>query len=241
VELKEKIKESLVGRKRLFELLTLSFEEYFHYKTQYKYEGKLSLYFEIEKERGRLLLEEYLTFGGYPRVVLEEELSEKLSLINEIYHSYIERDIFYLLKIRKLPEFESLVKILADSTGKLFNINEVSKTLQVSVKTLREYLWYLEKTYIISKVTPFYRNVRKELSKVPLYYFYDLGLRNFAIGEFGRVRDYGFLFQNLVYLILLERIKNTPYRIHFWRTKDKAEVDFVIDLGRTRIPYRGKV
>jgi len=236
VELKEKIKESLVGRKRVFELLTLSFEEFFHYKTQYRYEGRLPLYFEIEKERGRLLLEEYLTFGGYPRVVLEEELSEKLSLINEIYHSYIERDIFYLLKVKKLPEFESLVKILANSTGKLFNVNEVSKILQVSVKTLKEYLWYLEKTYIVSKVTPFYRNVRKELSKAPLYYFYDLGLRNFAIGEFGRVRDYGFLFQNLVYLILLERTKNTPYRIHFWRTKDKAEVDFVIDLGRGQLP-----
>jgi len=138
--------------------------------------------------------------------------------------------------LKKLPEFEGLVKILADSTGKLFNINEVSKTLQVSVKTLKEYLWYLEKTYIVSKVTPFYRNVRKELSKAPLYYFYDLGLRNFAIGEFGRVRDYGFLFQNLIYLILLERIKNTPYRIHFWRTKDKAEVDFVINLGRNQLP-----
>jgi len=240
VELKERIHESLTGRKRVFELLTLSFEEFFNHKTGYKYENNLASYFEIEKTKAVSLLEEYLNFGGYPRIVLEEELSEKLNLMNEIYQSYIERDIYYLLKIQKLPEFSKLVKILADSAGKILNLSELSTTVQLSVKTLKEYLWYLEKTFIASKLTPFYRNIRKELSKSPIYYFYDLGLRNFSTGEFGRVRDYGFLFQNLIYLIILEKIKNTPYQIHFWRTKDRAEVDFIIDTVTSTIPVEVK-
>ncbi len=240
VELKERIHESLTGRKRIFELLTLSFEEFFNYKTAYKYENNLVEYFEVEKTKAMSLFEEYLNFGGYPRVVLEEELSEKLSLINEIYQSYIERDIYYLLKIQKLPEFSKLVKILADSAGKILSFNEISTTVMLSVKTLKEYLWYLEKTFIVSKVTPFYRNIRKELSKSPVYYFYDLGLRNFSIGEFGRIREYSFLFQNFVYLILLEKIKNTSYQINFWRTKDKAEIDFIIDTSTSLIPVEVK-
>lgn len=240
VELKERIQESLAGRKRVFEFLTLSFDEFVNYRTDYRYENRLVDFFEIEKTKSLMFLEEYMNFGGYPRVVLEEKLSEKLDLINEIYQSYIERDIYFLLKIQKLPEFSKLVKILADSAGKLINLSELSNSIGLTVKTLKEYLWYLEKTFIVSRVTPFFRNLRKELSKSPIYYFYDIGLRNFSIGEFGRVRDYGFLFQNFVYLILHEKIKNSSYQIHFWRTKDKAELDFVIDAGVSLIPVEVK-
>ncbi|MGB9892391.1 MULTISPECIES: ATP-binding protein [Thermodesulfovibrio] len=240
VELKERIHESLTGRKRVFELLTLSFEEFINYKTGYKYEEKLPEYFAIEKSKSFVLFDEYLNFGGYPRVVLEEELSEKLNLINEIYQSYIERDIYYLLKIQKLPEFSKLIKILADSVGKTINLSEISTTIGVSLKTLKDYLWYLEKTFIVSKITPFFRNLRKELTKSPVYYFYDLGLKNFSIGEFGKVRDYSFLFQNFVYLALLEKVKDTAFQIHFWRTKDKAEIDFIIDTGVSLIPLEVK-
>lgn len=240
VELKERIHESLAGRKRVFELLPLSFEEFINYKTGYKYEERLTEYFEIEKAKSFILFEEYLNFGGYPRVVLEEELSEKLSLMNEIYQSYIERDIYYLFKIQKLPEFSRLVKILADSVGRIINLSEISTITGLSLKTLKEYLWYLEKTFIVSKITPFFRNLRKELSKSPVYYFYDIGLRNFSIGEFGKVRDYSFLFQNFVYLALLAKIQDTAFQIHFWRTKDKAEIDFVIDTGVSLIPLEVK-
>lgn len=240
VELKEQIHESLTGRKRVFELLTLSFEEFVNYKTDYKYEDRLIDFLETEKTKSLILLEEYMNFGGYPRVVLEQELSEKLNIINEIYQSYIERDIYYLFKIQKLPEFSKLVQILADSVGKTINLTELSSTVGLSVKTLKEYLWYLEKTFIVSKVTPFFRNIRKELSKVPVFYFYDLGLRNFSIGQFGRLRDYGFTFQNFVYLMLLEKLKNTSHKIHFWRTKDKAEIDFVIDAGASMTPIEVK-
>jgi predicted AAA+ superfamily ATPase len=91
VELKEKIKESLIGRKRIFKLNTLSFEEFVNFKTNYKYEQKIFDFFEIEKRKTKELLEEFLNFGGYPRVVLEEKLEEKLKIIDEIYQSYLEK------------------------------------------------------------------------------------------------------------------------------------------------------
>jgi predicted AAA+ superfamily ATPase len=113
VELKEKIHESLVGRKRLFELSTISFEEFVNFETRYKYEDKLPDFFEVETEKTGILLEEYLNFGGYPRVVLEDELSEKIKIINEIYRSYIERDISYLLRVKKTEAFSDLIKVIS--------------------------------------------------------------------------------------------------------------------------------
>lgn len=240
VELKEKIHESLVGRKRLFELSTLSFEEFVDFKTEYKYEDKLPDFFVIEKDKAYNFLDEYLNFGGYPRVVLEETLSEKLKLINEIYQSYIERDISYLLKIHKTEAFSSLVRLMASQIGKLTNFSELSSTLGISYKTLKAYLWYLEKTFIIQRIPPYFRNVRKEITKSPIFYFYDLGLRNFALGNFGNLENKSFLFQNFVFNILKEKTRLTSSRICFWRTKDKAEIDFAIDAGRYLIPIEVK-
>ena len=240
VELKEKIHESLAGRKRVFELSTLNFEEFVDFKTEYKYKDRLLDFFEIEINKGLTLLDEYMNFGGYPRVVLEEKLSEKLMLINEIYRSYIERDISYLLNVSKTDAFSNLVKLIASQIGKMVNYSELSSTLGISFKTIKEYMWYLEKTYIIQRISPYFKNVRKEITKSPVVYFYDIGMRNFAIGDFGNIRNKGFVFQNFVFNILKEKLQNTSSKIFYWRTKDKSEVDFVIDTGREVIPIEVK-
>lgn len=243
VELKEKIHESLIGRKRVFELNTLSFREFVNFKTNYRYQKKLTKFFEIEKEKTRSFLLEYLNFGGYPRVVLEETVEEKRAIIDEIYRSYLEKDVFYLLKIEKTEAFSNLIKLLADQIGRLINYSELSSILGISFHTLKQYLWYLEKTFIVWKLTPFFRNVRKEISHLPIYYFCDLGLRNYALGIFGRVSkpsELGFLFQNFVFRLLKEKFHLSSEEIHFWRTKEKAEVDFVLEKGREIIPIEVK-
>lgn len=243
IELKEKVHESLAGRKRLFELGTVSLCEFVNYRTDYKYEGRLDEYFRINLREGLGLLTEYLNFGGYPRVALEETLAEKLRTIDEIYRSYIEKDISYLLKIERIDAFGNLLRLLAGQLGNMINLNELSSTLGISVQTVKNYLVYAEKTYVVRRLTPYFRNIRKEISKTPVIYFYDPGLRNFSIGQFGRniaLTDMGFLFQNLILGLLTEKIKNSADRLHYWRTKDRAEVDFIIDKGSEVIPVEVK-
>lgn len=246
LELKEKIHESLLGRKRVFELLTISFYEFVNFSTNYIYENRLNDFFAIEKEKVDLLLLDYLNFGGYPRVITEKTFSEKLNIINEIYQSYIEKDISYLLKIEKTEVFNSLIKILASQIGNLLNYSELTNTLNISMQTVKKYLWYAEKTFIIQRVSPFFKNKRKEIIKSPVAYFNDLGLRNYSLGLMGDLKEgstTGFLFENFIYLILKEKISvdyGGDFSIHFWRTKDKAEVDFVIAFGKNITPIEVK-
>ncbi|PKL51521.1 MAG: ATPase [Nitrospira bacterium HGW-Nitrospira-1] len=243
VELKEKVHESLAGRKRMFELQTVSLKEFINYKTEYKYEDRLNKYFQINKTESLSLLIEYLNFGGYPRVILEDTRAEKLKIIDEIYRSYIEKDIVYLLKVERLDAFGNMIRILAGQIGSMINLNELSSTLGISVQTIKNYLAYAEKTFIVKKLTPYFRNIRKEISKSPVLYFNDLGLRNFSVGQFGRhamFSEMGFLFQNLIYRLLHEKIKDDGSTLHFWRTKDRAEVDFVINRGDEVIPVEVK-
>jgi len=243
LELKEKIHESLAGRKRLFELSTLSFDEFIDFKTDYGYSDKLSDLFSVEEELTRELLREYLNFGGYPKVVLEAELQEKIQIIDEIYRSYLERDIAYFLNIGKIDAFSSLVRILASQIGQIINFSELSSTIGISAKTVKNYFWFLQKTFILHEVKPFFRNIRKEIKKSPVCYFYDLGLRNYAVGLFGNIEipgQTGFLFQNMIYNLLKDHTSFSPVNIHFWRTKDKAEVDFILDFGPKVIPIEVK-
>jgi len=243
VDLKAKIKESMLGRKRVYEVYPLSLLEFVAFRTDYRYQERFPAFFELEQERSAALLMEYMNFGGYPRVVLETEAREKLRVMDEIYQGYITKDIAYLLNVEKLEAFGHLIKTLADQSGKIINYSELATTMGISLPTIKNYCWYAEETYTLKRITPFFRNIRSEISKSPTVYFTDLGLRNYALGIMGALQrpdDLGFVFQNLVYLILHEKLRWSSSSVHFWRTRGKSEIDFVVNTGKNVIPVEVK-
>lgn len=244
LELKAKIPESMAGRKQMFVVDPVSFEEFINFKTSYLYEDKLKDFFSIESSRSERLLAEYMVFGGYPRVVLAETASAKQGEMQEIYRSYIDKDISGLLNLEKTESLTDLLKIIASQIGSLANMTELSSTVGIDEKTIKHYLWYLEQTFVLKKVTPYYRNTRKEITKAPVYYFVDVGLRNWLLGLFGLAQIpapvSGHLFENVVFNILKHQLDLTPTQIHFWRTRDQAEVDFVLETGLEVVPLEVK-
>jgi predicted AAA+ superfamily ATPase len=241
LELKEKIHESMTGRKRLFELLPVSFWEFAAFRTAYQYGDQLISFLTHDAIERTSLFEEYMRFGGYPQVILAAQAKEKQNILNEIYQSYLIRDISFLLGVEKTDAFTNLVRLLASQTGSLVAVSELASTLGISTPTVKQYLWYLEKTFIMHRVSPYVRNARSEITKMPTFYFYDLGLRNFA-GESskeGIIPD-GFLFENFIFLLLRGRGDSFLRPVHFWRTKSGAEVDFVIEQGVNPVPIEVK-
>jgi hypothetical protein len=243
LELKEKINESLAGRKRDFFMDPVDFEEFVDFKTKYQYEGRLQDFFEIEKQTTANFLKEYMNFGGYPRVILEETEKEKRNIIDQIFRSCIEKDIIYLLKADRVDAFVLMIKILASQTGQLTNYTTLATQTGLSVQSLKKYLWYAEKVFIIRMVQPFFTNKQKEITKSPIVYFTDLGLRNFSLNMFGRVENneqLGLIFQNFIYNKINKEVSDTLKSVNFWRTKEGAEVDFIIRDGLTLLPIEVK-
>lgn len=225
----EKFKDSLVGRKKIFFVLTLSFKEFLRFKGRDELSkrklGKLTL---SEKEEMIRLYGEYIVWGGYPRVVLAEE-AEKMAVLEDIAYSYIKKDVLEA-KVRHDETFFRLLKILASQAGNLVNSLELASTLGVSKTAIDNYLYIMQKSFHISLVKPFFRNMRKELTKMPKIYFLDLGLRNFLAGDtrnFSLRDDKGPLLENAVYRQLLEDFNFD--RIKYWRTGGGREIDFVVD------------
>jgi hypothetical protein len=212
------------------------------YKTRYRY-AAIKEFCKTHSEEAQQLLMEYINFGGYPRVILADALRNKMDVINDIYSSYIEKDISYLLRIEKTESFKNLIRILASQSGRLLSFSELSSTLGISVQTVKNYIMYAEKTFILTLIPPFFTNVRKEITKSPVVYFNDIGLLNFISGKFGEINqvyENGFLFQNVIFLLLKNRYSEGNTSIHHWRTKDKAEVDFIIRKGLEIVPVEVK-
>ncbi|MBN1915880.1 ATP-binding protein [Candidatus Dojkabacteria bacterium] len=243
VELKEKVSESLTGRKKIFEMRPISFFEFIDYKTQYQYSDRLASFFSLKDPRLEPLFNEYMQFGGYPRVMLADRLETKRAEMQEIYKSYLEKDITQLLNIQKAESFSKLITLLSSQAGKQINIEELSTTLSLDSKTIKNYLWYLEKTYIIKVCRPYFTNPRSELVKSSVYYFLDLGMSNYALNRFSNfdlTLHGGQLFENFIFNHLINKYYKTDPTINFWRTKDGAEVDFIFRVGAQVIPIEVK-
>jgi len=94
---------------------------------------------------------------------------------------------------------------------------------------------------MLSSIKPYFTNPESELTKNPIYYFNDLGMRNYIynrISYYDEIISGSMLFQNLIFLLLSNQ-GNKP-KINYWRTKDKAEVDFVVSIGSIITPVEVK-
>lgn len=228
-------KDSLAGRKKIFELQTLDFEEFLTFRGE---ESDLQELLrlrsgEIEKStaEARLwaALENYLTYGGYPAVVLENSPKHKIERLQDLKDSFVKRDMLES-GISDETRFYRVMMLLAAQVGNLVNINELANTLQLPRATIDQFLYVLQKCFHISLVRPFFQNLRKELVKMPKPYFRDLGLRNALVNYFAPLEqrmDKGALLENYVYRRLTEQYAQD--QIKFWRTADGNEVDFVVE------------
>jgi predicted AAA+ superfamily ATPase len=115
---------------------------------------------------------EYLTYGGYPEVILLSEREKKKRKLEQLSLDYIKKDI-YEANVQEVDKFFALLKILASQTGALVNVSDLSSALQLSQQTIEKYLYVMRKSYCISLVKPFWTNVKAELIKMPKVYFVD--------------------------------------------------------------------
>ena len=246
LEIKSKIHESLTGRKRIFQLLPFSFLEILSFKNQVLYDliksGKTLV--NYDRKEALKIFSDYCVWGGYPQVAIADNSEEKEEILKEIFTSYIEKDIVGFLKIENENNFIKLVKLLSAQIGNLINVAELGSLVNTDRYSIDRYLINLEKTFIIYNLRPFYNNARQEIVKASKSYFIDNGLRNMALGNlqkpFHMREDKGVLLENIVMKELL-MIKNTKnFSLKFWRSKQKAEVDFIIEKGLDIMPLEVK-
>jgi len=244
----------LVGRMLKFYLYPFSFREYLSFKNEQLFnllhsrikdifsEDLYSIKFPGEEIHNRLRkeFEEYLIFGGYPAVALARTREEKIKILESILENYLLRDIGALLNLTTRGALMRLSEFLSTQIGSLLNYHELSRISGLTYRELLSHLRILEETFIVSQVRPFYKNPRTELVKTPKIYFVDNGFRNYLLSDFRDIRkrdDMGLLVENSVFSLLKRRFLG---KINYWRTKSKAEVDFILQREGEILPVEVK-
>jgi len=236
-EIKSKFKDSLVGRTINFEIFSLSFEEYLLFQN-YHYDQKLKIT-EKKQEELRLMFKEFVLFGGYPKVALIGEIELKEKRLQQIIDTYLKKDIKELANIDNVESFNKLLEILAAQSGQLINVKELSDTCKLSAPTIEKYLFILEQTYVIKLVRPYNKNIRSELSKTPKVFFYDSGLMQVLWLKGLQKEMIGNVFETSIFSELVK--KYGQKNICYWRTKDKKEIDFIINDKNKVVPVEAKI
>lgn len=219
----------LVGRIFVFNLYSFSFGEFLRVKDEKLY----ALYVKADASISSVVskkiyayMEEYLTFGGYPRVILSKNEDEKKEVLKNLLSIYLLRDIKEIAKITDETKMYKLLKALSLQIGNVVVYNELSTLIGVNAVQLKTYLSVFEKAFLTKSITPFFTNKRLEIVKNPEIFFLDMGLRNVIIKNFSALEDRvdkGAMLENFVFRELIER------DVKYYRTKNGAEVDFIID------------
>jgi len=220
-ELANKISEPLTGRKLTFNLNPLSYGE---------------LRQALGTLEARSQLERWMVWGGYPAIATTEDPALRQRLLGELVGSYLYRDLLDLEGIRRADKIVDLLRLLAHQIGQEVSLAELATSLAMHRDTVERYLDLLEKVFVIFKVSGFSRNLRKEVTKNPRYYFFDNGVRNSLIQNFNPLAlrdDVGKLWEN--YLVVERRKANQAAErmanAYFWRTYDQKEIDSIEEAG----------
>lgn len=237
-EIKNKFKNSLVGRTVDFEIWPLDFEEFLLFKNK-EYDLHSKNIPKAMEEELVVLYKEYVSYGGYPQIVLENNIEKKEVYLNQIIDTYIKKDIRDLANIRNIDKFNKLIQILSSQAGNLLNILELANTANISRQTIEEYLFILENTYIIKFISPFHKNLRSELFKTPKIYMIDHGIANLlSFKAFPKIIS-GNIFETAVFSDLIKNYKSS--QINFWRTSAGHEIDFIFNSNDSLIPIEVKL
>ncbi len=219
----EEIPTELRGRFLEVKVFPLSFKEFLEFKNII-FDLKTLEYSEVEKPIILKALMEYLTYGGLPEIVLENE-NKKLELAQSYYATVIKRDISERYKIKNEESLKTLLKLLLDS--KEYSISKAYNNLkslgqEVGKSTVQKYISYIENSYFAFSLPIFSYKIKNQIQYPKKIYFIDNVFINAISTKF--MNNFGRLYENLVAIELKRKKKNSYY----WKNSEKEEVDFVV-------------
>jgi predicted AAA+ superfamily ATPase len=162
--------------------------------------------------------------------------------------TYLERDLRQVAQIDALLDFRRVMELAALRSAQLINQSELSRDARLSQPTTHRYLNLLETTHLFNRLPAYTASRTTRLLKSPKAFFNDPALAVFLSGYYElddllKAREYGAYFETFIYhhLRVLARLMTPAGRLHFWRTIEGNEVDFVLEHGRRLLAIEVKL
>lgn len=223
----QSVSQSLAGRTALLNLLPLSLEEVRQFP-----EGPGDLF-------------DLLWHGGYP-AIFDRHL-DPTDWLSSYVGTYVERDVRQILNVGDLLAFQIFLRLCAGRSAQLLNLSALGADAGVTHATARAWISVLEASFVAYRLPPFHSNLGKRLVKTPKLHLHDSGLLCFLLGirSPDQLREHplrGPIFETWVASeVLKARLhRGLPAGMSFYRDRKGAEVDIVVETGRSIVAVETK-
>lgn len=203
-------------------------------------------YYEVSGMEKADALEEYLTYGGMPSAVLEQNESEKQKYLYDIHKNVYIKDIVERYKLKDDEVLDALIDSLYSAVGSLTNIHNLANTAGSLMKrntsdhTIKNYINYLEDAYLFLGAKRYDIKGKKYFDNTQKYYSIDMGLRNAKLNF--RQQEKSHLMENLIFVELIRRgyrvdvgVVELTRVIDGKKKQAQYEIDFIVNTGREKI------
>ncbi|MCD6209128.1 MAG: ATP-binding protein [Thermoproteales archaeon] len=228
--LSREIATQLRGRAINVPIFPFSFREFLNLK-----DIRIKRYYS-SYERGKLLnlLREYLEFGGYPQILIDN-INPKI-FFRDYIDVVIYRDIVERYWIKEPEIVKLLIKFVASSLSSQLSINRIfnvlkSHGIKLSKKTLYSYFKYLENAFFCFSLKKFAFSERKSELSIPKVYLSDTGIANYLL-KTKISENIGQLMENVVFLELKKNeLLGEITSLFYYKDYQQREVDFLVKEG----------
>ena len=189
--------------------------------------------FAAEPVVGEALMER-VGKGGYPEAASRADSRRRKAWARQYIDALIQRDVKDIASIDKLDQLPRLLRALAQTAGQLCNYSQLGGQIGVDHKTANKYLAVFEQMYLLQRLPAWSGNRLNRLLKTPKLQFFDAGLLGVLVDFSDPLRQralFGHILESFVFgeLQKLATWAEDAYSMFYFRDKDQAEVDFVIE------------
>ncbi len=189
-------------------------------------------------------LETRLAYGALPGIVASEA-EDRAELLRAFSIVHLEEEIRREALVRDWGAFLRFLQFAASESGQILNYAAISQETGISQPTVKAYYQLLEDMFVGFRVPVYARSPRKNLLSTPRFFFFDLGVRHAAAGLIPSLETVkanpGPIFEQWVGMELWKRLQYLgDGRLHYQRTRDGAEVDFIVERGGFLTPIEVK-
>jgi len=190
----------------------------------------------------RSALDEYMLYGGMPRLLQLEDERDKKRYLSSLFEELYIKDLVERNHIEKVGVLNDILDYLASQIGSLTNPTSIANALssmrkdKLNYEIVSSYLGHITESFLISIARRYDIKGKSYFNYPNKYYYVDVGLRNARLNY--RQFDSGHIMENIIYVELLRRGYSVDVGVVEERKNGKRvqkEVDFVVNDGDKRI------
>lgn len=169
-------------------------------------------------------LNQYLIWGGLPRVVLAQDDFEKRTLLRAYLDDILFKDVALRHNVRHMKLLKDLTVYLLTQTSCLISFKRLANIYDVSLDVVQAYSAYIEEAFFIHSLLICSLKAAEQQRNPKKLHVHDLGFRHIA--NLSALLEKGKLIETSVYHVLNQQENDG---IFYW--KKTHEVDLVVREG----------